>query len=143
MIAGDEVVEADLVDALAAGGPDAALDPADPPLPPFEALIHRPRVREPAGLPDPRGGDVAAVANDVDESCLGKQHPQRSRLGDDVAALLDQARLRLLGGQWPEQVEEDLPAGGLELAALGAAQERRWSRRPAGASGRSGAGRGS
>ena len=45
------------------------------------------------------------------------------RLGDDVAALLDQPRLRLLGRERPEQVEEELPAGRLGLAVCGAAQE--------------------
>ena len=50
-------------------------------------------------------------------------HPQRARLGDRVAALLDQACLVALGGQGPEQVEEDLPAGRLRLV-VEAAQER-------------------
>ena len=54
----------------------------------------------------------------------GNSIAERPGLGDDVAALLDQPRLRLLGRERPEQVEEELPAGRLGLAALGAAQER-------------------
>ena len=116
------------MDAVATGDPDATLDPPDPRLPPFEALFHGSRVGEPAGLTDPRGGDVAAVADDVDEPCLREEHGERPGLGDDVAALLDQPGLGLLGRERPEQVEEQLPAGRLGLAALTAAQERRGGR---------------
>ena len=122
-VAGDEVVEADLVDAIAAGGADAGVDPADPALPPLEALLHGPGVGEPAGLADPGGGDVATVADHVDESRLGEEHGERTRFGDDVAALLDQPGPGLLGREGPEQVEEELPAGRLGLATLAAAQE--------------------
>ncbi len=60
----------------------------------------------------------------MDEPGLGEQRPERAGLGDDVAALLDQPRLRLLGRERPEQVEEELPAGCLRLAVRGPAQER-------------------
>ena len=131
------------MDAIAADRADAGVDPADPRLPPLEALLHRPRVGEPARLADARGGDVAAVADDVDEPGLREERAERPGLGDDVAALLDQAGLRLLGRERPEQVEEELPAGGLGLAALAAAQEGVGGRVEAALRARSGAGRGS
>ena len=50
---------------------------------------------------------------------LGEEPQQRRALGDREAAHLDQARLALLGGERPEQVEEEIAAGGVEVGRRG------------------------
>ncbi len=110
---------------------DAALDVAQPPLPPAQALEAVARMRALLALGDLRGAGVAAVADGVDQLRLREQPLQGRALGDREAAHLDQPRLALLGGQRPEQVEEQVAAGELEVERDRSARTRRRRRRSA------------